>query len=59
MITEKQYIDVTNLAKLRCALSILGEIYDFDKDDFQKDIAEARKKLYKQYDILVKKVKVR
>ncbi len=56
-MTEQEYVDATNLTKLRSALSIMKEIIWMRRDSKnKKSFSEATRKLYKILDHLSEKV---
>ena len=59
MITEKEYILLTNLANVSNALAILRNVMDYEEDTFHEELSKARNILYTQLDLLQKKVKVK
>lgn len=58
-MTEKQYIDVSNLAKLQAIQLILRDIMDYDKDNFHDEMVKVRNIVSCEITKLHEKIKIR
>lgn len=58
-MTEKDYILLTNLAKLRCARTILSDVFPDGELITEAERAAITKRIYAMVEKLQKKVKIR